>query len=180
MSHDKPMPNWSFRGMAFMLRLMEPLKKTRERLEKVGLKRGQTVLEYGCGIGSYTLPAAQLVGTEGTVYAADIHPLAIETVEKRVNKAGLANVRTILTDRDTGLPDESVDVVLLYDMLHLVRDKQALLAELHRVLKPDGSLSADHEHTDGDQFMATMTKGNLFHPNAENGKVSGFHRMMCS
>ena len=144
MTQDKPMPNVAFRGMSFALRLMEPFKRSRERLTGAGLEKGQVVLEYGCGIGSYTLPAAQIVGDEGTVYALDIHPLAIATVDKRSAKENLTNIKTILSDRDTGLPDESVDVVLLYDTFHLVRDQQALLEELHRILKPGGFLSADH------------------------------------
>ncbi len=170
MTQDKPMPNVAFLGMAFALRLMEPFKRSRERLTGAGLEKGQVVLEYGCGIGSYTIPAAQIVGDEGTVYALDIHPLAIATVSKRAAKEKLANVKTILSDRDTGLPDESVDVILLYDTLHLVRDKQALLAELHRILKPGGFLSADHMHTAREDFLETMQTGDLFSFEAQSGK----------
>jgi ubiquinone/menaquinone biosynthesis C-methylase UbiE len=104
--------------------------------------------------------------------------LAIETVEKRVSKAGLANVQTILTDRDTGLPDESVDVVLLYDMLHLVNDKQALLKELYRVLKADGFLSADHEHTAKEAFLQTVTSGQMFALLTQNGTVFQFGKLV--
>ena len=70
-----------------------------------------------------------------------MHPLAIEAVKKKVAKEGLPNVRTILSDMDTGLPDESVHVVLLYRTFYLVKDEQGLLDELHRVLKPDCILS---------------------------------------
>ena len=54
---------------------------------------------------------------------------------------GLSNVMTILSDRDTGLSDESIDVVLLYRTFYIVKDKRGLLDELHRVLKPGGILS---------------------------------------
>jgi ubiquinone/menaquinone biosynthesis C-methylase UbiE len=155
---------------------MERFRKPRERLEQIGLKRDQTVLEYGCGAGSFTIPAARITGEGGTVYAVDIQPLAIEAVEKRANRENLTNVKTILSDRDTGLPDASVDVVLLYDTLHLVTDKQALLKELHRVLKPDGFLSADHQHTDREDFLATLTTGNLFCVQTENGHVLNFRK----
>lgn len=176
MTQDKPMPNLFFRGMAMTLRFMERYKKPRERLIRVGLKRDQTVLEYGCGAGSYTIPAAQLVGEKGTVYALDIHPLAVQAVEKRARKEQLSNVKTILSDRNTGLPDESVDVVLLYDTLHMVRDKQALLRELHRVLKPEGLLSADHEHTDTEAFLQTMAQGGLFSRQPGDGRVYEFKK----
>jgi ubiquinone/menaquinone biosynthesis C-methylase UbiE len=156
------MSNLMFRGMALMLRLMERFRKPGERLERVGLAPGQTVLEYGCGAGSFTEPAARMLGREGYLYVADIHPLALETVQKRLDRAGLANVETILTERETGLPDGSVDAVLLYDTLHLVGDKQALLQELHRVLKPEGFLSADHQHTDREAFLETVTGTGFF------------------
>lgn len=177
MTRDKPMPNWFFRGMAFNLRLVERFRKPEERLAKIGLKPGQTVLEYGCGAGSFTVPAARIVGQEGTVYALDIHPLAIEAVEKRSTKEKLTNVTTILSDRNTGLDDESVDVILLYDTLHLVSDKQALLQELHRVLKPGGFLSTDHQHTNREEFLETMTSGNLFSLWTANGKTINFHKV---
>lgn len=170
MTPDKPMPNVAFRGMAFALRLMEPFKRSRERLTRAGLRKDQIVLEYGCGIGSYTIPAAKIVGDEGTVYALDIHPLAITTVKKRGAKEKLTNIKTILSDWDTGLPDESVDVVLLYDTLHLVRDQQRLLEELHRVLKPGGFLSADHMHTAREEFLETMHKENLFSYQSQAGE----------
>ena len=169
MSQDKPMLNVAFRGMAFALRLMEPFKHPRERLMGAGLEKGQVVLEYGCGIGSYTIPAAQIVGDDCPVYALDIHPLAITSVNKRAAKKNLANIKTILSDRDTSLPDESVDVILLYDMLHLVQDKQALLKELHRVLKPGGFLSADHMHTAREDFLETMQTGKLFTFQSQGG-----------
>jgi ubiquinone/menaquinone biosynthesis C-methylase UbiE len=174
MSTERVMPNWSFRGMAVLLRFMERFRKPATRLTEVGLKSGQTVLEYGIGAGSYTIPAARMLGEAGHLYAVDIHPLAIETVEKRLWKEDLTNVTLILSDRDTGLPDESVDVVLLYDTLHLVQDKQALLAELHRVLKPDGLLSADHEHTNPDALVQTVTAGKRFVLRSKNGHVFGF------
>jgi ubiquinone/menaquinone biosynthesis C-methylase UbiE len=139
-------------------------------LTGAGLEKGQVVLEYGCGIGSYTIPAAQIVGDKGTVYALDIHPLSIKTVKNRSAKENLTNIKTILSDRDTGLPDECVDVVLLYDTFHLVRDQQALLEELHRVLKPAGFLSADHMHTDKEDFLETMQAGNRFSFQSQGGK----------
>jgi len=55
--------------------------KPEEEVRKLGLKEGQKVLDYGCGIGSYTFPAARLVGDRGRVYASDREPLAKGTGE---------------------------------------------------------------------------------------------------
>jgi len=51
-------------------------------LKKVGIKRGDYILDYGCGSGSYTLPLIELVGNEGKIYALDAHPIAIQMIQK--------------------------------------------------------------------------------------------------
>ena len=178
MSESNSMSNMSFRGMSLWLKAREWFGNPRQRLEEAGLERDQAVLDYGCGIGSYTLPAAQIVGDGGVVYALDIHPLAVATVARRVGEANLTNVETIQSDRDTGLSDESVDAVLLYDVLHSIPDKGALLRELHRVLKPGGSLSVVPDHMEEDVFLETVQGGNLFSLQARNGNVYQFNKCL--
>lgn len=117
-----------------------PFKPEKE-INKLDLKEGQKILEYGCGIGSYTFPAAKLVGERGKVYALDKQPLAIKKIEEKARREGFRNVDTILSDEDTGLPDESVDIVLLYGVLPEIERRKSLLGESYRVLKPDGYLS---------------------------------------
>jgi ubiquinone/menaquinone biosynthesis C-methylase UbiE len=165
-----------FRLMAVALRLREGLREPKENLLQVGLVAGQVVLDYGCGVGSYTIPAAQIVGKEGVAYALDKHPLAIDMVEKRATREGLANVRTIYSDRATGLPDQSVDVVLLYDVLHAIPDKQSLLQELGRVLKPGGILSVRPEHMNRADFLEIMETSGLFRPEKDRGEAYRFTR----
>jgi len=118
-----------------------PFKPEKE-INKLNLEKGQQILDYGCGIGSYTFPAANLVGKKGKVYALDRQSsVVIKRVEERAKKEGFINVDTILSDGDTGLPNESVDVILLYGVLPEIKSKEFLLRELHRVLKPNGYLS---------------------------------------
>jgi ubiquinone/menaquinone biosynthesis C-methylase UbiE len=81
------------------------------------------------------LPAARFVGSTGTVYAADLHPLAIRMVARGARRRGLTNVHPVLTDCATGLPAGSIDVVLLYNAFHDREDRLAVLKELKRVLK---------------------------------------------
>lgn len=115
-----------------------------------------------------------MVGEEGIVYALDIHPRAIRTVEKRIKR--IANIKTILSDRDTGLPDESVDIVLLYDVFQMISEKEKLLEELHRVLKPDGILFATAEHLDPEEFMNIFAMGDLFTLIEQRGEVFRFKK----
>jgi len=165
------MPDVGFRMMSVFLRLREWFRHPKERLAEAGVERGHVVLDFGCGVGSYTIPAAQTVGEKGIVYGLDIHPLATAAVDKRARKENLANVKAILSGRDTGLPDESVDAILLYDAFHLMPDKQALLKELHRVLKPDGFLSIDYEHMIREDFVETLNAGSLFSIEAQGGNL---------
>ncbi|RJS68920.1 methyltransferase domain-containing protein, partial [Methanophagales archaeon] len=60
---------------------------------------------------------------------------------EEAKKQGLRNITTILSDGETRLHDESVDVILLYGVLPEIKDKESVLRELHRVLKPDGYVS---------------------------------------
>ncbi len=138
---DRPMPNVIFRFMTGLFAVRDRLRSRRPVLEEAGVRPGMVVLDYGCGPGSYTITAADMVDPSGHVYAVDLHPLAIERVEAWVRKRGLANVTTIKTDRDTGLPDGSVDVALLYDIIQLLSEPGEVLREVRRVLKPEGVLS---------------------------------------
>jgi len=81
-------------------------------LEAAGIKPGQKVLEVGCGPGFFTIPAAKIVREEGSIYAVDVHPLAIKKVEEKVEREGIKNVNPILINAsNTGLPDQSIDLV---------------------------------------------------------------------
>ena len=107
-------------------------------------------LDYGCGPGSYSMAAAEIVGESGKVYALDIQPLAVETVKHKAEKKGLENIETIFSDCATGLPDESIDFVILFDIYHELSEPESVLQELHRVLTPEGKLSfSDHHLKEG-------------------------------
>lgn len=173
---DRPMPNIGFRMMSFTYKLRDRFKDPRKVLQKLGIEEGQTVLDFGCGPGSYTVPAARMVGEEGRVYALDVHPLAIKVVREKANKEGLSNITTILSDRDTKLPDESMDVVLFYDTIHMIRHKRALLEELHRVMKPNGLLSIWVGHMKVDDVLEIAGKNGLFSLRDQQGRLLNFER----
>ena len=131
-------------------------------LKEVGIKPGFHVLDYGCGPGSYIMPLAELVGKSGKIYALDIHPLAIQKVQDIASKKQLTNVETILSDCQTGLPDDTLDAVILYDAFHHLSDPDVVLKELHRVLKPDGILSFGDHHMKENEIVSKVTNGGLF------------------
>ena len=171
---DKVESNFGFRLMALGYKFRDLRLPRRDILREVGITPGFHVLDYGCGPGSYIAPLAELVGESGKVYALDIHPLAIQTVKDIVSKNRLANVETILSDCQTGLPDSSLDAVLLYDIFHDLGDPNRILKELHRVLKPDGVLSLGDHHLKGDEIASGVTSSGLFSLSQRNRRTYSF------
>ena len=159
---DKPMSNFHFKFMSFGFKFRDLFRPPQNKLIEVGTKPGFHILDYGCGPGSYSIAAAQLVGNSGKVYALDIHPLGIERVQYIASDKGITNIETICSDCSTGLEDGSIDVVLLYDTFHNVTDPDGVLKELHRILKPNSILSFSDHHMKEDEIVSEITKKGLF------------------
>ncbi len=102
------------------------------------------VVEFGCGYGTFTIPAARM--TTGTVFALDIDPAMIENTSLKAREAGLANVMALARDfvaEGTGLPDGCSGCALLFNILH-GENPVGLLREALRVLRPGGRVGIIH------------------------------------
>ena len=166
--------NFGFRLMSLSYKFRDLLAPRRNVLKEVGIKPGFAILDYGCGPGGYINATAELVGKTGKIYALDIHPLAIQMVRSIVSKKRLMNVETIRSDCKTGLPDDSTDVVLLYDTLHTLSDSSEVLTELHRVLKPDGILSLSDHHLEENEIVSRVTSEGLFELSRKGERTYSF------
>ncbi len=134
-----------------------------EVLPEIGIKENQTILDFGCGAGLYTVPAAKLVGRKGRVYALDKNAEALEMLKESIRNGGLGNVETILSsDLNTGMEKEMADVVLLYDVIHLIEDRKELFVEIYRILKPDGIVSIYPMHVEKDEVLRQMRESYFF------------------
>lgn len=130
------------------------MKESGENILKyIGIKRGQNVLDFGCGSGNYTIPAGKVVGEHALVYALDEDKEALDQLMSKAKSIGLKNITRLDTSGKSriGLDNESIDVVLLYDVLHYYyfpqeEDRRRLLYEVYRVLKPNGLLSVYPTH----------------------------------
>ncbi len=119
--------------------LMNPMRT----LTGAGIQPGQTVLEVGCGTGFFTIPAAELIGDQGCLVAMDTLSDYTKRVSDKVRSAGLKNVRVVKRDAlDTRLDSASMDTVLLFGVIPFpFLPLNRLLPEMHRVLKPEGTLA---------------------------------------
>ena len=168
---DKPMSNLGFWGMSVLFRIRDFLLPRKRLLNEADISPGACVLDYGCGPGSYSLAVAELVGETGKVVALDIHPKAMELVQKKAAKRGLTNIEPICTADPGGVESESIDVVLLYDTFHMLGDQDGVLKGLHRALRPDGVLSFSDHHMKEAEIVKRLTVGGLFEL-AEKGKYT--------
>lgn len=121
----------------------------------LGIKDDQYILDFGCGAGHYTIPAAKAVGQGGVVYALDKDRSELSQLAKEAQSEGIDNIVPLKTSGEMAisLDEVSVDVVLLFDVLHYMTadDRELLYAEVHRVLRNDGQLLVYPKHVKSDQ-----------------------------
>lgn len=106
------------------------------------------IVEFGCGYGTFTIPAARHTG--GVVTALDIEPEMAAYVRKMAGAAGLANINVEVRDfvaHGAGLADCSQSHAMIFNLLHL-EDPPALLREARRVLQTGGTVSVMHWRSD--------------------------------
>jgi SAM-dependent methyltransferase len=118
-------------------------------LARLGLRpETKVVVEFGCGYGTFTFPAARLA--HGPIYAFDIEPGMVEMVRNKALRDGLRNVVCEVRDfveQGTGLPDAAADYAMLFNILH-AESPGVLLREAWRVLRPGGHLAITHWNYD--------------------------------
>jgi len=105
------------------------------------LSQGECVLDVGCGAGTDTLVAAQMVGPEGHVTGIDMTPEMLAKARAAAAKMGAVNVEFVEGEVERlPFPAESFDVVISNGVIDLIPDKEAVFSELFRVLRPGGRI----------------------------------------
>jgi cyclopropane fatty-acyl-phospholipid synthase-like methyltransferase len=121
-------------------------------LQKAGLRSGDIVLDFGCGRGCYTIPAAEVVGTDGVVYALDRDKHTLSELIREASSRDLQNIAPVhsIEQMTKTLGARTLDVVLLYDVIHHYyftrKQRDDLLASLASIISLDGILSIFPQH----------------------------------
>jgi ubiquinone/menaquinone biosynthesis C-methylase UbiE len=98
---------------------------------------GMSVLDFGCGMGFFSIPMARLVGETGRVIAIDLQQQMLTVLAKRANRSGVADrIRTHRCEANALGFGEPVDFALAFYSAHEVPEPRRLVEEIHRCLKP--------------------------------------------
>ncbi len=130
----------------FISRLMSEERKKWQNPERIvelaGIKEGMHVADIGSGPGFFTVPIARKVGMKGVVYAVEKERDMIVYLKKRIKQEGLEKtVRIVnLPAERTSLASSSIDLVFMANVFHDINDHKALLKELNRILKDNGTV----------------------------------------
>ena len=130
-----------------------------ERILAGMVRRGETALDVGCGMGYFSLALARIVGEEGWVIAADLQPQMLERVRRRAVRRGLQNRIRLHRCEPTRIGlREQVDFALAFWMVHEIPDVQGFLAELRGILRPGARflLVEPRLHVSGPDFRRTL------------------------
>lgn len=116
-----------------------------EIFQHVGIRQGMKVADLGCGAhGHFSIPAARLVGKEGTAYAVDILKSVLQEVSKRANFEGVKNLKTVWSNLEivgaAKIRNESLDVAMLINILFQSKHHENVMQEAARMLKKGGKL----------------------------------------
>jgi ubiquinone/menaquinone biosynthesis C-methylase UbiE len=118
-------------------------------MDKLLIAEGSVVADVGAGGGWFTMRLAGRVGPNGIVYAQDVQPQMIEAITRRITRAQLRNVRTVLgTKYDPRLP-QAIDAALFVDSYHELEQPVLMLRKVAEVLKPGARIGIIEFKKDG-------------------------------
>ena len=153
--------------------LASPIRKLFQNPDKIlrpYIVENMIVLDVGCAMGFFSLPAARMVGRNGKVICLDFQKEMIKALEKRASKAGLTDrlEARLCSENSLGLNDitEKIDLAFAVAVVHEVPDASAFFAEIHKTLKP------------GHKFLVVEPKGHVsvedFEKTISIAKENGF------
>jgi cyclopropane fatty-acyl-phospholipid synthase-like methyltransferase len=132
-------------------------EKYRKILLKTGLKENVKILDYGCGIGSYSLIAADITGEHGSVIAVDIKNSMIDFLKREAVKNGIENIHAFKVDSYKDIKEKDYDYILLIDVLHKMDNQIDVVNYFLNCLKNNGKLLVKFEHFSIDRMKSIIS-----------------------
>jgi len=154
-------PAPAFTGRFLDSDIRRKLQPPDKLIERSGIKQGMRVLEVGCGSGAFVTFVARAVGKTGKVYALDIQPAMLRQLKAKLTRPENRDIKNIelIQASAYNLPFEnnSLDLVYMITVLQEIPDRQKALAEIKRVLKPEGILAVTELLPDPDYPLKSTT-----------------------
>jgi ubiquinone/menaquinone biosynthesis C-methylase UbiE len=112
-----------------------------DTLIKLGLKKDDIVADIGCGIGYFSIPAYEIVGERGKVFAVDILSEMLKEVGEKLKEKNISNVQCVkINGSNLNIEDEIMTYVFMCNVLHEVDNPKMLLNEIMRVMKSEANI----------------------------------------
>jgi SAM-dependent methyltransferase len=154
-------------------------------LRSLGIRKGDRVLDFGCGPGGYAIPLAQIVGPSGRVIAIDKSAERLATLRGWLDDCPHREIVDVY-ETDGGLTldwleEESLDAALLFDVLQHVPDWNSLFASVHRALTPGGLLLINPSHlshpgkVDVERMKSLLLRRGFSLEGTRRGRVMHYH-----
>jgi ubiquinone/menaquinone biosynthesis C-methylase UbiE len=114
-------------------------------LRAAQLRKGDSVLDVGCGEGQFALAASRIVGESGTVYAIDFHEPSVNILRDKIASGGIENISAFVADAKNHIPvsDGDIDVCLMVNVLHGFAANEEIpgvMHEISRIVKKRGCI----------------------------------------
>lgn len=118
--------------------------KPEDAIESWDVRPGEKIADFGCGAGFFTIPLAQRVGPQGSIYAIDVRQEALDATKTKIKLFRLSNVHCIRADLETlrgsTIKDGTIDKVVITNILFQAGNKNIIIQEAFRIIRPGGSL----------------------------------------
>ncbi|MES3005419.1 MAG: methyltransferase domain-containing protein [Patescibacteria group bacterium] len=117
----------------------------KKNIVEMNIGEGMSVVDFGSGVGFYTFPLAERVGEYGKVFAVDVMVDHLTKIHREADRRNFKNISVIHADLETpkgsGLPDASVDRVVITNVLFQVDDPKQIAVEAKRIIKKNGRVA---------------------------------------
>jgi ubiquinone/menaquinone biosynthesis C-methylase UbiE len=132
-------------------------------VSSLDLTPGAQVADFGAGSGHWAVALSKLIGSSGKVYAVDVKKESLAAIRSHAKLLNINTIETIWADletpRSTTLKDQSIDLVLISNVLFQVEKKEALLQEAWRIIKSGGKLAiVEWDETESLQALPTLQR----------------------